>query len=201
MGSDRETDGIPAKVRGALVTCLWLAKMDVLSSCSHSLFKPKWRKHLSPHSCYQWTHHAGRGWCYWHHCDGKVASTWNHWSCWAGRILSGVLHRRKWVRFWFIWLTNYMIVRPYNLLHFFFLSQAFLLQIVQKQMSYMHTYTKGINCNQMLLVLWFWQNQRFRIRLTAKQHKNTECSIQYSVLSHFIRYNYSCTRISNQPIT
>lgn len=120
MGSDRETDGIPAKVRGALVTCLWLAKMDVFSSCSHSLFKPKWRKHLSPHSCYQWTHHAGRGWCYWHHCDGKVASTWNHWSCWAGRILSGVLRRRKWVRFWFIWLTNYMIVRPYNLLHFFF---------------------------------------------------------------------------------
>lgn len=125
MGSDRETDGIPAKVRGALVTCLWLAKMDVFSSCSHSLFKPKWRKHLSPHSCYQWTHHAGRGWRYWHHCDDKVASTWNHWSCWAGRILSGVLHRRKWVRFH---LTNELHdskALQFIALFFFFLPQAF----------------------------------------------------------------------------
>lgn len=131
MGSDRETDGIPAKVRGALVTCLWLAKMDVFSSCSHSLFKPEWRKHLSQHSCYQWTHHAGRGWRYWHHCDGKVASTWNHWSCWAGRILSGVLRRRKWVRFH---LTNKLHDSK---------ALQFIAQIVQKQMSYVHTYTKG----------------------------------------------------------
>lgn len=53
-------------------------------------------KPLSQLSCDQRAHHAGRGRCHRHHSDRQVASSWNHRSCRSGRILGGVLHRRKW---------------------------------------------------------------------------------------------------------
>lgn len=51
----------------------------------------------SPISRDQWAHYAGCRRRHRHHSDCKVASSWDHRSCWSGRILGGVLHRRKWV--------------------------------------------------------------------------------------------------------
>ncbi len=53
-------------------------------------------KLLSALSCDQWAHHAGCGRCHRRQSDRKMASSWNHWSCRSGWILSGVLRRRKW---------------------------------------------------------------------------------------------------------